>query len=392
MTTIVRSTAFSLLLLTLLLVTGCNMGNDQSELKGQVVAHYADLVYANYQDAYDGAVALQAAIDAFIANPTAETHEAAKTAWLAAREPYGQTEAFRFYGGPIDDEDGPEGLINAWPMDEQLVDYVEGAPEAGIINDPSTYPEITPDLLLSLNQAESEESVTTGYHAIEFLLWGQDLSADGAGQRSFEDYVAGGTAPNPERRAAYLQAAAQLLVQHLGEVTAEWDPDGADNYRTQFLALPADEAIQHMLTGIGVLAKSELAGERMFTAYDNQDQEDEHSCFSDNTHRDIILNAQGVYNVYTGTYTRTDGTELSGPSLSQLIEAVDSNLNSETMTMLEEARTAVNAIQAPFDQAIVQADSRPQVLEGVNRLQDSGDAIAQAATALDIQINTALPE
>ena len=91
-------------------------------------------------------------MDAFLADPNETTLAAAKEAWLAAQEPYGQTEAYRFYGGPIDDADGPEPLLNAWPLDEAYVDYVEGAPEAGIINSPDSYPTIDQDLLISLNE------------------------------------------------------------------------------------------------------------------------------------------------------------------------------------------------------------------------------------------------
>lgn len=136
--------------------------------KAEVVATYADIVYASYQDAYETVVTLQAALQTFVANPTEDTHQAAKDAWLAAREPYGQTEVYRFYGGPIDDADGPEGLINAWPLDESYVDYVAGAPDAGIINNAADYPEINADLLESLNEAGAEENISTGYHAIEF--------------------------------------------------------------------------------------------------------------------------------------------------------------------------------------------------------------------------------
>lgn len=382
----------ALLLLTLGVLSACSMGNDTSALKSEVVANYANIVYASYEDSYNEAVKLQTAVDAFVAAPSEATLTAAKEAWLAAREPYGQTEAYRFYGGPIDDEDGPEGLINSWPMDEAFVDYVEGAPESGIINDPTTYPEITKEMILSLNQSDSEESVTTGYHAVEFLLWGQDLSADGAGQRPFTDYVAGGTAANPERRATYLKEVTALLVENLAQVRDEWAPDVAGNYRATFLALPADEAIQHMMTGIGVLSKSELAGERIFTAYDNQDQEDEHSCFSDNTHRDIYNNALGVQNVYLGQYKRVDGSMVSGTSLKDLVATANSGVSEELATLLADSLTKADAILVPFDQAIVQADARPGVLETVNGLQDSGDKIAEAATALQLQINTALPE
>lgn len=362
---------------------------DLTTLKADVVATYADMVYASYQDSLDTAVTLQAALEAFVADPNEATHQAAKEAWLAAREPYGQTEVYRFYGGPIDDADGPEGLINAWPLDESYVDYVDGAPQAGIINNVAEYAEITPDLLESLNEMGAEENISAGYHAIEFLLWGQDLSADGSGGRSFTDYT---TADNAVRRGQYLLAAADRLVAHLNELVNEWDPAGSGNYRETFLAQNPDDAIRQILTGMGVLSKSELAGERIFVAYDNQDQEDEHSCFSDNTHRDIIANAQGIYNVFNGRYTRPDGSVVSGSSLADLLTAVAPELATEMQVLADTAVASTTAIHAPFDQAIVLAEHRPGVLAAVNALQDQGDKIAEVARALGLTINTDLPE
>lgn len=358
-------------------------------LKAEVVANYADMVYASYQDSYETAVTLQTALQTFVANPTEDTHQAAKDAWLAAREPYGQTEVYRFYGGPIDDADGPEGLINAWPLDESYVDYVEGAPEAGIINNAADYPEINAELLESLNEAGAEENISTGYHAIEFLLWGQDLSADGSGDRRYTDYT---DAANADRRGQYLLTAADLLVGHLGTLVEAWAPDVSGNYRADFLAQPAADAIQKMLTGMGVLSKSELAGERMFVAYDNQDQEDEHSCFSDNTHRDVINNAQGILNVYTGSYTRVDGTVVSGASLADLVAELDTAVATDMNALAATALASTQAIHVPFDQAIVLADYRPTVLASVNALQDQGDKLAEVASLIGVAINTDLPE
>ncbi|NJO07911.1 MAG: peptidase m75, imelysin, partial [Chloroflexaceae bacterium] len=367
---------------------------DITPTKQAAMETYADIAFASYEDSYLTALALQEAINTFVENPSAETHQAAKEAWLAAQEPYGQTEVYRFYGGPIDDADGPEGLLNAWPLDEAYVDYVEGDPDTGIINNPAEYPEITTDLLIELNQAGSEENVSTGYHAIEFLLWGQDFSDSANGSRPYTDYIAGaaGTAANPERRAAYLVAVTDLLVQHLTAMKDAWDPAGANNYRAEFLALDPDAAIQKMLTGMGVLSKSELAGERMFTAYDNQDQEDEHSCFSDNTHRDIVTNAQGIRNVYLGTYTRIDGSTVEGTGLQAVVDAVDPALNADVLTLSDTAQEQINNIYVPFDQAIVLPDERENVLNAVFTLQDQGDAFAQVASALGFSINTALPE
>jgi putative iron-regulated protein len=377
-----------LLFLLLFWLIACG-GRDDTALKQSAVETYADIAYATYADSYSAAVDLQAALETFIATPSDAALADAKAAWLAAREPYGQTEAFRFAGGPIDDADGPEGLINAWPLDEAYIDYVQGAAESGIINNVADYPTIDRDLLIRLNENGAETNISVGYHAIEFLLWGQDLSADSAGNRPVSDYT---TAPNAERRAAYLQTTAALLVENLGDMVREWQPDASDNFRAEWLALDADQALRHAFTGIGVLSKGELAGQRIFVAYDNQDQEEEHSCFSDNTHRDIVTNAQGVRNIYTGSYTRTDGTVVRGVGLDALVESADSELNTEILALLDTTMTRVNTIEAPFDQAIVQPEKRPAVLAAVNALQDQGDKFAEAAAAVGLTINPGLSE
>jgi putative iron-regulated protein len=383
------------IVLTLLILVLAACGSEAAsngvsdEQKAAVVANYADIVFASYEDSYETAVSLQEALQTFVANPSEATQQAAKDAWLAAREPYGQTEVYRFYGGPIDDEDGPEGLLNAWPLDEAYIDYVANSADSGIINNLDEYPEINADLLASLNEAGSEENISVGYHAIEFLLWGQDLSADGNGNRPYTDYT---TADNADRRGQYLLAASDLLVAHLDGLVQAWQPDTSGNYRAEFLAQEPDVALQQILTGMGILSKSELSGERMFVAYDNQDQEDEHSCFSDNTHRDIIANAQGIYNVYNGTYTRPDGTEISGASLADLVAALDATVADDMQGLADTALASTTNIHVPFDQAIVEADYRPAVLDSVNALQDQGDKIAEVASLLGLSVNTALPE
>lgn len=381
---------FLVLIVALAFVAGVGAADeDLAGLQQNAVETYADIVFASYQDSLELAVALNEALVAFVSMPDADTLAAAKQAWLDSNEPYGQTEAYRFYGGPIDDEDGPEGLLNAWPLDEAYVDYVDGDPDAGIINNTADYPEITKDLLISLNEVGAEENISTGYHAIEFLLWGQDLYQDSAGQRSHEDY---NSADNADRRGQYLMITGELLVENLQNMVDQWNPEIEDNYRQHFLAMSSGDAITNILTGIGVLAKSELAGERMFTAYDNQDQEDEHSCFSDNTHRDIITNFMGVNNVYVGSYARIDGSVIEGTGLSDVFEAAAGELNAEMLDLLDLADQQVNDIFVPFDRAIVNADSRPGVFDAVFTLQDVGDKLVELAASLDLVIDTALPE
>lgn len=347
-----------------------------------VAAHYAVLVHANYQDARDGALALQKAIAAFTAAPSAAGLAAARKAWLDAREAYGQTEAFRFYGGPIDNDDGPEGRINAWPMDESYVDYVKDAPSAGIVNDRKVA--ITKKGLAGLNERDGEENVATGWHAIEFLLWGQDLSESGPGDRSFEDYV-DGKRPNADRRRQYLHVVTSLLVDDLTALVKAWAP-GQPNYGAKF-ARGGNESVRRMFVGLGSLSRGELAGERLEVALASQDQEDEHSCFSDNTHRDAVTNAMGIQNVWLGRYVRTGGAAVSGPSLRDLVAAKNPQLAERVSTQIAASVAATEGIQAPFDREIVggrEAPGRLRVQKAIDSLTQQSKDLVEAAGAVGI--------
>ena len=379
-----RSLAFVSCLLFLLagLVPGPPVEAAATATVQQVVAHYADVVHAGYEDSYRRAVALQNALQTLTDRPSAAALEAAKNAWKRARIPYGETEAFRFYGGPIDDADGPEGQLNAWPMDESYVDYVAGNPCAGIINDPDA--PITQEHLVALNEQGGEENVSIGYHAIEFLLWGQDLSADGPGARPVSDYV---EAP---RRVQYLHTVTAQLVGDLQSLVQEWAPGQNGNFRTAFLAQEPKEALRQILVGVGTLSRSELAGERMAVALESRDQEDEHSCFSDNTHIDIIRNAQGIQNVIEGRYVRSNGAVLSGPGILALLE---DGRKAELHRTARNAMAAVHTIQPPFDREIVTPTGRQRVQAAIHALRAQAEAIVNAAAHLGIpNLNVELPE
>jgi len=344
-----------------------------------VARHYATVVEASYTDTLTSARLLRDAIHAFVATPSEATLTSARQAWLAAREPYGQTEAFRFYSGPIDDAKGPEGRINAWPLDEAYIDSVKGKANSGIINNRKIV--LSKDKLAALNERGGEENISTGYHAIEFLLWGQDFDANGPGKRSWNDFV-DGQAPNADRRRDYLKIIADLLVEDIASVAQAWQANGA-NYRAKFEKDP--DALRKMMVGIGVLSRAELAGERMEVALDSKNQEDEHSCFSDNTHRDILTNALGIRNVWLGEYQRLDGSVLKGPSLRDLVADKDAKAADKVSADMDATLAAAQGIKAPFDQEIVQADGRKRVQATINALKKQANSLVEAAKALGIR-------
>ncbi|MBS3847408.1 peptidase [Devosia sp. BSSL-BM10] len=350
--------------------------------EADVLANYADLALAGYEDSLSTAKALDAAIDALIADPSAANLDAAKDAWKAARIPYQQTEAFRF-GNPIVDE--WEGRVNAWPLDEGLIDYVDASygtesdsnalyvanvianPKISIDGEELDATDITPALLQEhLQEAAGVESnVATGYHAIEFLLWGQDLNGTdaGAGAREYTDYS---TAEHADRRAAYLKAASSLLVSDLEEMVANWTADGAAR-----AALP-DLGISAILTGMGSLSFGEVAGERMKLGLLLHDPEEEHDCFSDNTHASHLNDAVGIQNVYLGKYTRVDGSVVEGPALASVIADHDAELDAEIQALLADT---VAKMQAMADRAEAGEAYDQQIGEG----NAEGNAVVQAA-------------
>lgn len=347
-----------------------------------VVLQYATLVYANYSDVLTSAQALQKAIHAFTAAPSEQGLADARKAWLAAREFYGQTEAFRFYSGPIDDEKGPEGRLNAWPLDESYIDRVVGKPASGIVNNAKV--KINKAALAKLNERGGEENIAAGWHAIEFLLWGQDLSDTGPGDRSYEDYV-NGKAPNADRRRAYLTTVTELLIDDLGYLVKAWQPS-AKNYRTKF-EQGGVQSVRKIIVGLGSLSRGELAGERLEVAMNTQDKEDEHSCFSDNTHRDVVANAQGIENVWLGSYKRLDGSVVQGASLKDLVAAKDAALAERVSKQISQSVANANAIQAPFDREIVgnkDAPGRIRVQKTIDSLVQQSKDITEAAAALGI--------
>ena len=380
-------------LICLILFIGCST---HQELK-PVVENYADIVLATYQDALADAEALDRVVNEFVENPSPATLDSAKNAWLNARETYGKTEAFRFYGGPIDDEDGPEAQLNAWPLDESYIDYVEASPNGegesvgtNIINSPDEFPEINKEVIASLNEQGSETNVSSGYHAVEFLLWGQDLSeGPGGGERPYTDYVTGseGTNDHQERRAMYLTETTGLITDDLRMLVNEWE-EGQDNYRAFFTSEDqVKTSIGRILNGIGKLSKGELAGERMFVSWDLRSKEDEHSCFSDNTHRDIVTNAIGIQNVIMGEYERTDGTMVSGTSLLNIIEAENEALAEELKETVHQSVELTKEIEPPFDQQILSQDGRQQIMDAINSLRRQGDLIAEAAAILGYNVD-----
>ncbi|RUM97164.1 peptidase [Pseudaminobacter arsenicus] len=375
-----------------------------------VIATYADIALAKYEDSLATAKQLDEAVAALVAKPSAETLEAARAAWKASRIPYQQTEVYRFGNAIVDDW---EGRVNAWPLDEGLIDYVDAG--YGTESDENTLytanviankeieingakvdvSKITPQVLSETLQeaGDIEANVATGYHAIEFLLWGQDLNGTGpgAGNRPHTDFdTANCTGGNCDRRAEYLSAASKLLVSDLEEMVGNWAADGAA--RKALAEGDVNAGLSTILTGMGSLSYGELAGERMKLGLLLHDPEEEHDCFSDNTHISHLYDAIGIRNAYTGSYKRIDGSVVEGPSLSALVKEADPVVDSELLGKLDTTVAAMEAVAKraeggeAYDQQIGEgnAEGNAAVQAAIDGLIDQTRSIERAVASLKL--------
>ena len=427
----------SLSLATIIALTGCTSPSTPSTSEGSVLVTYADIANLNYSDALSDAKKLQKAVLSFADNPTEETLSTAKAAWLQSRESYGQTEIFRLSNGPIDAEDGwvaksygaLEGQLNAWPLDENMIDYTmdakgnrtsgniidtmgkfnPGGEESHIVNVNS----ITVKALTALNENGGEANVATGYHAVEFLLWGQDQDYSNfikdsvthgalvAGQRPLSDFT---TDINSQRRLDYLKASTQKIVNDLEVVASAWSKklssdcstDATGCYRAALLGtlegkdssknIDKKDALKTVFAGMGVFIKSELANERIAVAVLTPSEEDEHSCFSDNTHRDIATNYQGFKNILMGTYKGID----FGKAPIDAVNEEDGKKILSLISKIEEKIASINAIAQTsrhFDRQIQPDDSQSRVIVKLkNELRKLGDQMVIIAKANGINL------
>jgi putative iron-regulated protein len=435
-----HTTVLGILGLSIILsTTACLASDNKVDIHTDtIIGNYTNIATANYKDAIKDAKNLEKAINDFANNPTKDTLEKSKLAWLNARESYGTTEIFRLANGPIDAENGwvaeaygsLEAQLNAWPLDENMIDYTIDADgkktDGNIIDTKGVFnpggeeskginvDTLSIENLTALNENGGAANVATGYHAVEFLLWGQDQDysnfmkdniskgAMTAGQRPLSDFVSDKYAA---RRLSYLKVAASKIVADLKRVASGWSPNISDNcsiktegcYRgainNQLKGSDAKknitkkEALKQILSAMGVFIKSEVANERIAVAVLTPSEEDETSCFSDNTHRDIASNYQGFKNVLTGTYKGIKGKSF--------LDKVDINTKNKIISLMHEIEEKIESInsvattKAHFDYQIRPDNPQGKVIVKLkNQMRKLGDMMLIVAEQNGISLTS----
>ncbi|HMI97221.1 MAG TPA: imelysin family protein [Micropepsaceae bacterium] len=391
-----------------LMLSGAAFAASVPPKPADVLNTYQDIAHAMFEDSFTAGKTLQASVDAFLAEPTPAKLAAARTAWKAARVPYLQSEGFRFGNAIVDEW---EGRVNSWPLDEGLIDYV--AASYGTKSDENPLytanviarkqirigakqvdaTVIDKKFLRQLQQAQGvEANVAIGYHAIEFLLWGQDLhgTGPGAGERPASDYdLKACTHGNCDRRGQYLKAVTGLLVDDLAEMTANWAAGG--KARKELAAKGQDGGLSTILTGIGSLSYGEMAGERMKLGLILHDPEEEQDCFSDNTHNSHYYDELGMSEIWRGRYVRTNGSVVQGPSFRDYTAAkyaavakrMDDRI-ADALAKIKLIKDAGDSGKMAYDQMIASGNT-----VGNKMVQDAIDALI-AQTRADEAVVAAL--
>jgi putative iron-regulated protein len=357
-----------------------------------VVKNYAANLAQGYSDAVDDETAFKGVVSTFLDNPGEDTLADARTSWLASRAHYMLTEGARFYDGPIDvDPPNYEALVNSWPLDEAYIDYTAKDPKTGaevvdedndsIVNNPKLLKDITAEGLDRLNAVGGDTNISDGYHAVEFLLWGQALKDVGPGERPASDYDLNGPRKNPDRRAQYLKVAVDGIIDNLTAVRDAWTPTA--DYRVGFEADP-DTALTNAFTGLAKFSKGELGSQRIGAAYMSKERRDQHDCFSSETLVDYARDARGIQAMYLGKYGDNDGL-----GLNDLVHAADPAIDQKLTGMIQASIDAIDAIPPPFEASIVGDDDSPgrvAIKNALDALSAQGDEFGVAAAALGLQI------
>ena len=382
-------TFFSCLAVAVGLV-GCSSGGAVTlpVSRADVVKTYSQNLAQGYSDAVDDETAFKDVVGTFLDNPTEDTLADARSSWLASRAHYMLTEGARFYDGPIDvDPPNYEALVNSWPLDEAYIDYTTNSKgvvdeTSGIVNNPSLLTDITAEGLDTLNAVGGDTNISDGYHAVEFLLWGQALKDVGPGERPASDYDLNGPRKNPDRRARYLKVAVDGIIDNLTAVRDAWTPTA--DYRVSFEADP-DTSLKNAFTGLAKFSKGELGSQRIGAAYMSKERRDQHDCFSSETLVDYARDARGIQAMYLGKYGDNDG-----PGLNDLVHAADPAIDKQLTDMLQASIDAITAIPEPFEASIAGADDSPgrvAIKAALDALSAQGDEFGAAVAALGLSIS-----
>jgi len=363
---------------------------DVGEAKRLFISNYSNIAEATFGSALSQGRALKEAVSAFVKDPKAETHLLAKVSWMRARLPFLQSEFSRM-SADSDKIDGDySNRLNGWPIDPGHIDYIANEPGENIISNEEKYPAINSELLRSINLKAGKSDFTTGYHVIEFLLWGEDLNKSSSGKRSYKDYEENNSAL-AKRRADYLVACCDLLIGDLEDLASEWDSGRKNNLRSRLESMPPDQAISKIMGRVSFLA-DDLAKSQIDPIIAKELVFQEQSTFSDTTHFDFLHTVAGISNLAAGAYVGLDGKlQVVGLGLIGLSEQTPNSKADKIRTLINNAMKSAQAFKGPFDQFDRGGDNVSSSEDAAITLKALSESLQSFAEAINTLSNSLGP-
>ena len=175
-----------------------------------------------------------------------------------------------------------------------------------------------------------------------------------------------------------------MVIDDLNSLVVAWNATNPDSYAAKFKSFSDQEALGRILTSLATLSEFELAAERIATGLDSGDQEDEQSCFSDNTLNDVIYDQRGIRNVYFGIYGN-----VAGAGLDTLVASLAPNLNTKMIAALNHTDETISQLNYPYDSILASPEdsrARAEAEAVIKALQAQSDVIKEIGKLLGVKV------
>lgn len=345
--------------------------------------HFVQMGRAGVEDTQERIVHLEEVAEFLADEPSVDSLDAARRAWIDAHRAWVSTEVYLYAGHPAHRE-GLVDRLDTWPIRPSHVDFVPGEPDAGLINQSDT--ELDDDTLRELHQKGGDDYATTGFHVVELLLWG--WSGGGTDEQRRASAFGGDrqTAPNPDRRGRYLRRAVGLLAEDHEQLVQMWSAEPAGAARSAFLEQNDAAAIRQMLAVMKRVTVDLLGEKRLNGPLQTEDRLQLPSPFSRTGVSEIQTSLRTLHDFYHGVDARSDNSQMEGPGLRAIVSQVAPELDSQLNDQLEEAIQLADAIPKPYDEALQTDEGRPKIQKTADQIETIGQTLDQIGQKLGIPL------